>query len=1177
MKAVRTGLSKLALAIATTLSVCAVAQQVQAQETARAQRFRFELKAGSLSETLTRFSEISGIQLVYSSELVKGIQSGGLTGEYSGVDALTSLLNGTGLVARFSTPTTASVVRAPNSQTRELGPVRVEGADQTKPVRGEGVAQLGGIRGGQNQEERGLRAVVAGVGAGAPTPIEDIPRSVSVLTQAQLEAQDIQDFDEAVRRMPGLSMIERLPSSGGEASGVGGAIYSRGFSVSTVQIDGGAPRYLDIINNGLLDLNGYERVELVRGANGVFAGVNSPGGTINLVRKRPGGAPSLDVNLTAGTDERYQAQVDWSTPSVLGSPVAFLTSVSHEDQQYPWVNDHLKRTSLYGIFDIPFGDRARLEVGARYLKIDEDGLYQGSYRSFDGANLHTPFAFNYTPDWAFLDTKTTELFSHFYVRLLENWNFDIGLNYSNQDKRSLDTAVNGTVNVMSNTDEAFRVCYQGVCRQVPTSILARENFYTGDNLSTDFRVTGKFDTWGLTHNVYMAGDFNQASGADAELDRYDPNWPAVYSLADFMKVRYLPKPAYYYGSTFSFDDDYRNTTSQWGLAVSDTISWHDRASVTLSARRQGYKSSGARVVRRRADGEPFQIQNDEINDGLGDRAPEWRPSYAAAFKPLRDVTMYGSYSEGSDPPREVYAPGNERLPATTYKNLEYGVKYGVADWLLTASNYRLQQDHVAQAIPGTRGQCGPLPTSPCYYSGGISVESTGYELEATGRLFGQLDVALSYTDNRTVNKPSDVALDTRSPEKLGKLFMNWDVPWLSSLSVNVGAIYTGRIFEEGTHTEYDPVTFELAFEEPFAFEEDATMIWDVGASYAVNDNVKVSLLIENVTDEEYYSTVSSVVNHIGNPRTALLKVTWRDGGDRSGYTPSPTTGLAPFGDPGDWYGALDFGQQQPEDWKAESTGRGLSGEPVKWKFETTPAEAFAARLGYRLNDHWRTEGEIGFRQHGFGKIGGNQTVPYGLCSLSHAPEFIGTPQDRFTNCYEPQGEGSYWSFMANAIRDFGAASNRFRPYVGIGIGATRAAVGFRGRLDGYTDDVYRNWYQTTYGSPLPNWAPVAPGEHAVGGGANWGFTYQLQLGMSWRVTDRATIDASYKYIRDELDVKAANLTDYYPRELSNEPPYNIPESDRLVGAGLPQLGSFKGDLNSHAFSVGLRWAFGAPN
>ncbi|MFC4313779.1 TonB-dependent receptor domain-containing protein [Steroidobacter flavus] len=1167
----------LAAMIAGILAASSVARAQEAQpaeQTEQAPR-RFDIPSGSLASALNRLADLSGLALVYPASLVQGMSTRGLSGNFSAQQALSSLLEGTGLRFRMTGKNTITIEKATQSaDTRVLGPVRVEGADQSKPQRGEGTAQLGGVRGGQDQEARGVRPVVAAVGAGSPVAIEDIPRSVSVLTQEQMEAQDVQDFDEAVRRLPGLSMIQRLPSSGGKASGAGGTIYSRGFSVTTVQVDGGAPRSLDIINNGLLDLTGYERVELVRGANGVFAGINSPGGTLNLVRKRPGGAPSFEAALTAGTDDRYQAKIDWSTPSVLGSPIAFRTAVSHEDQRFAWDNDHLKRTSLYGIFDMPLGDRARLELGAQYLKIREDGFYTGSYRYYDGPNLATPFTFNYTPQWAFLDAESKQLFTRFYVRLLNDWNFDIGLNYSHQDKRSLDAVINGSVFLLSNTNAAYQTCNSsGVCRPRTTNFFAREGFYTSETLGTDFRVAGKFDTWGLTHDVYFAGDFNEVGGADTELSRSNPSWTGVFSLADFMALPSYGEPAYFAGSVLGIDTDFKNTSSAWGLAISDTISWHDRVSATASARRQGYETSGGRLFRRRSDGEPYNISLDEISNGAVGRAPEWRPSYAAAVKPLRDMTVYGSYAEGSSTPEVLYSPDGKQLGATTYKNIEYGVKYGVGDWLLTASNYRLKQDGVAVQIPGTRGQCGPTPTSSCYYGGGVSIESTGYELEAVGRLFEQLDVAVSFTDNRSVSKPSDVPFNTRSPEKLGKLFMNWDVPWLSSLSVNLGAIYTGRIFEAGTRSIYDAVTFRLLDTIPYAFEEDATLIWDLGARYRLNDNIDVSLLVENVADTDYYSTVSSVVNHIGNPRTALLKVTWRDGGDRSGYTPSPTTGLAPFGEPSAWYGSLDFGQQRPEDWKAESTGRGSSGQPVKWTFETTPAEAFYARIGYRLNDHWRTEGEVGFRQHGFGKIGGNQTVPYGLCGLSYAANYIGRPEDRLAHCYDPQGEGSYWSFIANAIRDFGAPGNRFRPYVGLGIGATRASVDFSGRLDGYTDNVYRTWYRNAYGSPL---TLVAPGEEAVGGGSSWGLTYQLLVGMSWRITDRTTLDASYKYIRDELDVKTANLTDYYPREYAQDLASAGPEPDRLVGAGLPQLGSFKGDLNSHAFTIGLRWAFGAP-
>ncbi|MFC4313782.1 TonB-dependent receptor domain-containing protein [Steroidobacter flavus] len=1164
MKTVMTGRrmqawSVIGASVAMILAAASV-RAAESQQQAPADRSAtISIPAGSLDRSLQAYAEAMNVQLVYAPELVAGLRSRGLSGAYGRREALELLLNESGLTFRFVNERTVTLERAPQPGTRTLGPVRVEGADQTKPVRGEGTAQLGGIRGGQDQEARGLRPVTAAVGAGSPMAIEDVPRSVSVLTQAQMEAQDVQDLGEAVRRMPGLSMIQTSASSAASSSGA--QVYSRGFRIDTVQIDGGAPRGLDMVRNGLLDLNAYERIELVRGANGAFAGTESPGGSLNLVRKRPGGAPMLDVALTAGTDERYQGTVDWSTPSLLDSPVAFRGVASYEDQQFPWDNDRLKRTSLYGIFDLPLGDRARLELGAQYQDVNEKGLYTGSYRYYDGPNVDAPFYFNVSPDWTFLNSETVELFSRFYVRLLDDWNLDIGVNYSNVEKSSLDAYVG--LFVLSTTQDAFQICRNGTCTRRASRLIVSDNFATAENLGTDFRVSGQFETWGLTHNVTLLGDFNALATTDGRLQWGETTWPGLYALSDFLRLpdaaappRTNVRPPY--------DPDFKYTSSQWGLTVADEISWRDRAAVILSARRSDSEFSSGKVSRRASDGVVYDVRIDDDFDGTVNRAPEWHPSYAARFSPLRDVTVYGSYSQGFEEPQPRYTPSGEQLGATTYKNIEYGVKYGVADWLLTASRYTLKQEGVAVEIPGTQGQCGPKPNSYCYFGGGVSIESTGYELEAVGRFLNQLDVALSYTDNRTVNKPSDLPFDTRSPEKLVKASLGWDVPWIPSLTLNAGAVYTGAIFEQGTRRFYDPVTYALVAQLPYAFAEESTLIWDLGASYRVNDNVQVALLVENVSDTEYYSTVGSSTNYIGNPRTAMLKVTWRDAGDRSGYTASPTTGLAPFGDPGDWYGSFDVGQQRPEDWKAHSTGRGVSGETVKWKFETSPAEAFYARLGYRLNDRWRTEGEIGFRQHGFGKVGGNSTVPYGLCGVSYASAYIDTPEDRMTHCYDPQGEGQYWSFMANLIRDFGAPSNRLRPYLGLGLGATRASVDFSGRLDGYRDESYRAWYQQQFGSSLP----VAPGETAFGSDTSWGLTYQVLAGVSWRVTDRATLDVNYKFIHDELDVKTANVKDYYPYDGWPTP---------LVNAGLPPLGSFKGDLNSHAFTVGLRWAFGAPS
>jgi opacity protein-like surface antigen len=178
--------------------------------------------------------------------------------------------------------------------------------------------------------------------------------------------------------------------------------------------------------------------------------------------------------------------------------------------------------------------------------------------------------------------------------------------------------------------------------------------------------------------------------------------------------------------------------------------------------------------------------------------------------------------------------------------------------------------------------------------------------------------------------------------------------------------------------------------------------------------------------------------------------------------------------------------------------------------------------------------------------------------------------DRLTHCYDPQGEAVSWGFLVNAIRDFRAPDARLRPFLGAGLGATRTSVDFSGRFDGYTDAVFRDWYQSTQGRPIPDYfMNVAPGEKVLGSDASWGLSFQLIAGLSWRITEQATIDASYKYTRDALDIRTANLTNYYP---SNWLGTTAPNP--LMGTGLPQIGSFKGDLESQIFTLGLRWSFG---
>ena len=101
-----------ALAVAAAMPVVAQAQSPAVQ---------FRVPAGPLETTLPLFAAQSGEQILYSTDLVAGRQSPGVSGALRTDQALTALLQGTGLRARRTSPNTL-VVFDPS--------VRAEAADE---------------------------------------------------------------------------------------------------------------------------------------------------------------------------------------------------------------------------------------------------------------------------------------------------------------------------------------------------------------------------------------------------------------------------------------------------------------------------------------------------------------------------------------------------------------------------------------------------------------------------------------------------------------------------------------------------------------------------------------------------------------------------------------------------------------------------------------------------------------------------------------------------------------------------------------------------------------------------------------------------------------------------------------------------------------------------------------
>ena len=156
------------------------------------------------------------------------------------------------------------------------------------------------------------------------TPIEEIPQSISVVPASVLDDLDSPrveralDFAGGVARQNdfgGLTMYE----------------YSvRGLTTSEFYKDGFS------VNRGYMnppDAASIERVEVLKGPSASLYGRGDPGGTINIVSKRPQLDSFARLDLSSGRWDRYRSALDVNTPLGEDGNMLYRMNIAVEDNK----------------------------------------------------------------------------------------------------------------------------------------------------------------------------------------------------------------------------------------------------------------------------------------------------------------------------------------------------------------------------------------------------------------------------------------------------------------------------------------------------------------------------------------------------------------------------------------------------------------------------------------------------------------------------------------------------------------------------------------------------------------------------------------------------------------------------------------------------------------------------
>ncbi len=130
----------------------------------------------------------------------------------------------------------------------------------------------------------------------------DTPQTVTVVTKGVIAAQNLLSLRDILSTVPGITF-----GAGEGGGGFGDSINLRGYSANNdITVDG----VRDSAQYSRSDPFNIEQIEVTNGANSVYSGSGSVGGTINIVSKRPTRHDSTTLTGGLGTDSYYRATVD---------------------------------------------------------------------------------------------------------------------------------------------------------------------------------------------------------------------------------------------------------------------------------------------------------------------------------------------------------------------------------------------------------------------------------------------------------------------------------------------------------------------------------------------------------------------------------------------------------------------------------------------------------------------------------------------------------------------------------------------------------------------------------------------------------------------------------------------------------------------------------------------------
>jgi catecholate siderophore receptor len=677
-------------------------------------------------------------------------------------------------------------------------------------------------------------------------PLLDTPQTITVVTQETIAEQNMLSLRDILSTVPGITF-----GAGEGGGGYGDSINLRGFTGSNdITVDG----FRDSAQYTRSDAFNLEQVEVINGANSVYSGAGSVGGTINLVTKTARLGDSRQGTLGAGTDAYGRIAADLNQQ--IGDSTAVRLNVMGHRNDVP--DRDVEQSERWGVApSVAMGLGTATTVSLSYLHQYDRNTPQYGVPTWEGRILPGASREGYF-GYANIDRQVNETdavtltLDHFASDALS---LRSQTRWQQTDQFLLLNPPQGTYCLADGTSPSnagLAACPAGFNpgEYQPSGPRGTTRDTRNRIFVTQADLTANIETFGLAHTlvagVSLSSEeyFRRSGNSLRNPDGATPN-PALprTTIADPGAVEYTGPVNFIANQTLDGELDNR------AIYLFDNIQVSPRWSFNGGVRLERNEADFAQVdLPTPASGNPPVALPPQAND-------ETLFSYRAGlvFKPSSLSSVYLAYGNSQTPSvAAVNGSCNEsncNVDPEEAESLELGTKWDMLDGRLslTAAVARNERTNYRVNDPGNPDN----PSAVQVLDGSARVDSV--MLGVAGRILPNWSVFANYThlDSEVLQGASDLLSQagedytrgdalTNTPRHAASLWTTYDLR--RGVQLGYGLTWQGEVYLQ-QHSAANPAG-------PLP-TVGGYVVHRAMASYALNRTVSLQLNVNNLFDKQY--------------------------------------------------------------------------------------------------------------------------------------------------------------------------------------------------------------------------------------------------------------------------------------------------------------------------------------